>query len=69
MLKNRVAIPSDLDRLEERGKRNIMEFNRDKCKWLHMEMKKSPLRYRLGTPLQEDLRSCCSVEGTRGLGT
>ncbi|KAK4829996.1 LOW QUALITY PROTEIN: hypothetical protein QYF61_008166 [Mycteria americana] len=42
MLKSRVAIQSDLDRLEEWGNRSIMKFNTDKCKCLHLERKKSP---------------------------
>jgi len=57
------AFQRDLDRLESWAERNLMKFNRDKCRVLHLGRNNPMHQYRLGA----DLPECSSVERNLGI--
>ncbi|GAB0196129.1 cAMP-dependent protein kinase inhibitor alpha [Grus japonensis] len=45
----RATLQEDLDRPEELATKNIMKFNKDKCKVLHLEKHNPGVQHRLGS--------------------
>ena len=48
-LEGRATLPEDLDRLEEWANKNLMKFNKDKCKVLHLGKHNPGVEHRLGS--------------------
>ncbi|GAB0209187.1 mitochondrial enolase superfamily member 1 [Grus japonensis] len=48
-LEGRATLKEDLDRLEEWANKNLMKFNKDKCKVLHLEKHNPGVQHRLGS--------------------
>ena len=46
-LEGRATLPEDLDRLEEWANKNLMKFNKDKCKVLHLGKHNPAVQHRL----------------------
>lgn len=44
LLKHMVGLPVDLDKLENRVKKNLMKFNKGKCKVLKRKLEKNKLK-------------------------
>lgn len=61
-LERRDVLQEHLDRLEEWASKNFMNFNKDKCKVLHLGKHDPGVQHRLGSPWMES--SC--VEGPDG---
>jgi len=57
------TLQRELDRLESWAERNLMKFNKGKCRILHLGRKNPMHQYRLGT----DLLECSSVERDLGV--
>ena len=53
------AIQGDLDRLEQWAQKNVMRFNKDKCKVLHLHCNNLYYKYKLGnemhSPAEKDV--------------
>jgi len=58
-----VAIQRDLDRLKSWAQRDLMKFNKDKCRLLHLGRNNPTHPYRLGA----DLLQSCSAERILGV--
>ncbi|CAM5115094.1 unnamed protein product [Natator depressus] len=63
MLEGRDRVHSDLDKQEDWAKRNLMRFNKNKCRVLHLGRKNPMQCYRLGT----DWLSSSSAEKDLGI--
>ncbi|CAM5112653.1 unnamed protein product [Natator depressus] len=63
MLEGRYRVQSDLDKVEDWAKRNLMRFNKDTCRVWHLGRKNPMHRYRLGT----DWLSSSSAEKDLGI--
>ena len=48
-LEGRATLQEDLDRLEEWANKNLMKFNKDKCKVLHLGKHNPGVQHRLGS--------------------
>ena len=48
-LKRRATLQKDLDRLEEWTNKNLMKFNKDECKVLHLGKHNPGVQHRLGS--------------------